>query len=569
MHEPTFLVDLALVLGVGAVTSVVARLLHQPSILGYLAAGLIVGPYIPLPFFADPERIQAMAEFGVVLVMFALGLEFRVAKLVRVLPVAGLTALLQMSALIWAGFSLGRVLGWSVVESSFLGASIAISSTMVVSRVFDQQPVGRDVREMVLGVLILQDVGAIALIALMTAVATGGTMDPNDLVATLGWLFVALAGMLGVGMLIVPRAIRAVAKLKSGEILTVFSIGLCFVLAVLAERLGYSVALGSFLAGILVAESGHSPAVEKSVQSVRDMFAAIFFVSIGMTVDPGQAMESLPAALLVFLVVVVGQFAAVSVAGILSGNGLRRSITAGLALGQIGEFAFILGAIGVSAGVVEVALQPILVTVAIGTAFTTPLLLAAAPRWVQAVDRLLPHRAQWLLGMYESWLGRMRRALDNPRSSRKVGRALRAIAFDAVALDIVFALTAALYDSGGVWFASRLSTSAAGGHIAVIVLAVIVAAPLVAGLVRNANALSKLAGESLLSSAKGGAAVATRIASHTLRALILLSVLLGVVLPSIAVLRPIYGGPYVALGLCLLVAAVGVYLWRNAGAMAS
>jgi CPA2 family monovalent cation:H+ antiporter-2 len=568
MHESTFLFDLALVLGVGAATSVIARVLHQPSVLGYLVAGLIVGPYLPLPLFADPERIDAMAEFGVVLVMFAIGLEFRIAKLMRVVPVAGLTALLQMSALMWAGFSLGRLLGWSVVEAVFLGAAISISSTMVVSRVFDQVHVSVEVRELVLGVLIFQDVGAVVLIALTTAIAVGGSVAPTELAETMGWLLAALAGMLGFGMLIVPRAVRAVARLDSREILSVFSIGLCFVLAALADELGYSVALGAFLAGILVAESGHAHGVAHGIEPVRDMFAAVFFVSIGMSVDPVLAWRNLPVALFVFAVVVVGQLMSVTVAGILSGNGLSRSITAGLALGQIGEFGFILAGIGVTAGAVEVALQPILVTVATASAFTTPILLGFAPRVVHFVDRRLPHRAQWLLGLHEAWLQRFRERRDRDRGKSPIAHAVRALAFDAVLLNLILALSVTLPARSGDWVASRLSIPPETGRFVWLVLAVVIAVPLVVGLVRNSLALARLAGESILAPDVSAPTPATRVAAHSLRTLVLLAALAGVGAPTVALLRPLAGGLYGAFGLALLTGGVALYLWRDASAMA-
>ncbi len=568
MHESTFLLDLALVLGVGALTGVVARVLNQPSILGYLVAGLIVGPYLPVPLFADPERIESMAEFGVVLVMFAIGLEFRIAKLMRVLPVAGLTAVLQMSALMWAGFSVGRLLGWSTVEAIFLGAALSISSTMVVSRVFDQQTTSADIRELVLGVLILQDVGAIALIALTTAIAAGGSVAPTELAVTMGGLLLALVSMLAFGMLIVPRAVRAVSRLESPEILSVFSIGLCFAFAVLAQELGYSVALGAFLAGILVAESGHASSVEHRIEPVRDIFAAVFFVSVGMSVDPRLAWTYLPVSLLVFGVVVVGQLVSVTTAGVLSGNGVRRSVSAGLALGQIGEFGFILAGIGTSAGVVQVGLQPVLVTVATASAFTTPILLGRAPHVIRFIDRNLPHRAQWLLGLYESWLKRLREARPTKAGTSTIARALRIIAIDAVLLTLVLAVSISVLEPGSEWLAAHLSVTPLAGRVGLLVLAAMIATPLGGGIIRNSRTLARVAGESLVPSRAAPETRATRIAVRSLRTLIFTAVLLGVGLPLVAVLRPLAGGLYGAVGLTLLVAFVAVDLWRNAGAMA-
>src|SRR5690606_4131686 len=182
----------------------------------------------------------------------------------------------------------------------------------------------------------------------------------------------------------------------------------CFVMAVLAADLGYSVALGSFLAGILVAESGIGARMEHAIQPVRDMFAAIFFVSVGMSVDPMQAWDGIGLSLLLFVVVVLAQLVSVGLASILSGAGLRRSIVAGLALGQIGEFAFILAAIGINAGVVPVSLRPVLVTVAVLTSFTTPLVLRHSKRIVHAIDALLPERVRHLVDLHAEWVQRVR-----------------------------------------------------------------------------------------------------------------------------------------------------------------
>lgn len=568
MHGATFVADLAVVLSMAAVTSVVARLLKQPTILGYLLAGLIVGPYVPIPVFADAERIQAMAEFGVILVMFAIGLEFRIVKLLRVLPLSGITGLVQVSCLVWCGLSLGQWLGWTTVESVFLGTAIAISSTMVVSKVFDQVPVAGDVREHVLGVLVIQDVVAIAFIAAMTAVAAGGGLSPAELASMLGQLGAVLIGLMVGGLLLVPRLIRAVMRLESAEILAVLVIGLCFGVALIAEKLGYSVALGAFIAGILVAESGQGAKIEHLIQPVRDMFAAIFFVSIGMTVDPRQVLAHLPTALLVFAVVIAAQLVSVTVASLVSGMGLRRAIVAGLALGQIGEFAFILASIGISAGAARESLQPILVTVAILTAFTTPLLLSRAEWVVDHVDRLFPKRVQHLLGLYQEWLARFRAGRGNAVQRSETRRVLGVLAFDAIGLIVMMAVAIAWLSRTSHWLAGYLDLEY--GFVKPLLGAgvMVLSLPLLAGLYLNTVALSKLVSSTLV---PPGAEVTSgvRIAGRTVQIIVCFAVVLGVGVPAVAVLRPLAGGVYMSLGLVAIVAVIGIWLWRSAGAMES
>ena len=428
MHHDGFVTDLAIVLGVAALTGLIFRLLRQPSILGYLFAGILVGPYMPVPLFADPTRVHALSEFGVVLVMFAVGLEFRLEKFFRVLPVSGLTGIIEISTLFIGGYFLGQLIGWTEIGSLFLGACLCISSTMAVTKIFEQRPVPNDVRTSVFGVLVLQDVAAIALIAVMTALSRGADAAFGDVLVLLGKLLAVLVLIIALGMFIIPRGIRFIAKTRSSETLVVGSVGLCFSLALLAQKLGYSAALGAFLAGILVAESGLGKKVEHSTASVRDVFAAVFFVSIGMTVDPALALEHLPTSLLVLAAVITLQFVSVVFGGVLSGMGIRRSIAAGLALGQIGEFAFILAQIGREAFVVGPELQPILVTVAVFSTFTTALLLRYSSAISASVDRVIPGHILRLLNIYESWVERMR-----TRSSEKSGAVasvVRAVLFD-------------------------------------------------------------------------------------------------------------------------------------------
>ncbi len=564
MHGVTFVADLAVVLGVAALTGVIAGGLGQPTVLGYLAAGLIVGPSVPVPVFADPERVASLAEFGVVLVMFAIGLEFRVGKLMRVLPTSGLTGLVQISFLAWAGFTLGVLLGWSTVEAVFLGGCLCISSTMLVSKVFAQQPIEADIRDHVLGVLVIQDVAAIALIAAMTGVAAGGGLEPAELAVTLLRLAGVLLGLLVGGVLLVPPLMRRVVGLGSSEILAVTAVGLCFGMALLAEHLGYSVALGAFIAGIVVAESGEGQTVEHLLAPLRDVFAAIFFVSIGMGVNPIEAWDNVGTSLIVAGVVVVAQLISVSAAGILSGLGQRRSIIAGVALGQIGEFAFIIAAIGAGAGVVRASLQPVVVTVAVLTAFTTPFLLKRAGRVAAIIDHHTPHRIQRLLCLYEAWLERARGALPDPAQLPARRRALRSLALDAVGLVLAGALLVVWLPDLAHGLANRVGTTEALGAAVVVGTAMVLLSPLAVGLVRNSDVLARMLAQRVAPEGENASA-GERAAASALRATTHLMLVLVLGAPAMAVMRPFTGGPYglAVLSVGLVVAAALV--WRAAG----
>ncbi|MFN8719040.1 MAG: cation:proton antiporter, partial [Gemmatimonadaceae bacterium] len=281
-----FLTNLALVLCVAAVTTFLFQRIRQPVVFGYLVAGMIVGPHVPIPIVVDEGMVKTLSELGVVLLMFGLGLDFSLRKLAQVGPTSGLVALIDSSAMMFFGYLLGRLLGWTTIESVYAGAIVAISSTTIIVKAFSEQEVSGRFTRIVFGILIIEDLIAILLIATLTTISSGGELSAGDLALTAGRLGLFLAGLVGVGLLFVPRLVRAVVRLDRPETTLVVSLGLCFAAAWLAVSFGYSVALGAFIAGSLVAESGEAKVVEHAVAGVRDMFGAIFFVSVGLMIDP-------------------------------------------------------------------------------------------------------------------------------------------------------------------------------------------------------------------------------------------------------------------------------------------
>jgi CPA2 family monovalent cation:H+ antiporter-2 len=280
------LTDLALIMCVAAVTTLIFQRLHQPVVLGYILAGLVVGPHLPIPLFADEAVAHQLSELGVILLMFSLGVEFSLRKLVRVAPTAGVVAIIQCSLMVWLGYLVGRAFGWSGYESLFIGAAIAISSTTIIVRAFAEARVDKSLSDMVFGVLVVEDLVGIVLLAILPVIASGARLDARALALTVGRLAGFLVLLLAGGMLFVPRLIRAVVRQRRPETTVVAAVGLAFGVALLARRAGYSVALGAFLGGALVTESGAAKLVEHRIEGVRDMFAAVFFVSVGMLIDP-------------------------------------------------------------------------------------------------------------------------------------------------------------------------------------------------------------------------------------------------------------------------------------------
>lgn len=417
MHE-SFLKDIALVLGVAAVISAVARRFKLPTVLAYMMAGLVIGPYIPIPLFADPKRVESLSEFGVILVMFAVGLEFRLSRFFQVLPTAGITALFEISMMLLVGISLGYLFGWPTPQSLFFGGALCISSTMIVSKVFEERPPKPEVKEHVFGVLVIQDIVAILLLTVFGTFAASSQLQLNELVSTVTKLVSVLVFSVAFGLFVIPKFIRYISKNESVEVITIVATGICFAVALLVESMGYSVALGAFLAGVLISESGEGHKIEHLMQPLKDVFAAIFFVSVGMSVNPLVAIKYWPQALVATGAVILFQFVTVFIGGILSGAGTKKSLLTSLTLGQIGEFGFIIAAIGAGAGLVGEEFSAIVVTVAVLSSLSTPLLWKSADKIMNYVIEKMPNPLRIAIGLYEAWFNNLRQqSLQNQSSS--------------------------------------------------------------------------------------------------------------------------------------------------------
>ncbi|MBF6568914.1 MAG: cation:proton antiporter [Candidatus Binataceae bacterium] len=403
--------DLGLVLCVAAVTTVVFQKIRQPVVVGYLVAGMIVGPHVAIPLLADHGRIETLSELGVILLMFALGLEFSLRKLLKLGPTAGFVTALQVALMIWLGFMVGRALGWSELESIFGGALLSISSTTIVAKAYGEQPVREPVRVLVFGVLLTEDLAAVMLLAVLTALASGAGLSTTMMTRTVGQLVLFLALMVGGGLLIVPGAVRWIVRLGRPETTLVASIGVCFAFAIIAERAGYSVALGAFLAGSLVAESGAQQSIEHLITPVRDMFAAVFFVSVGMMIDPAQILAHWGALALLIGAVIGGKFVSVAIASLLAGSGPRTAVQAAMSLTQIGEFSFIIAGLGIRTNATREFLYTLAVAVSAITTFTTPFMIRASEPVADFVGRrLISNRLRSMQVMYDALIQRARGA---------------------------------------------------------------------------------------------------------------------------------------------------------------
>lgn len=559
-----FLQNLALVLCVAAVTTVLFQRLRQPVVFGYLLAGMIVGPHIPVPLVADVAMVRTLSELGVILLMFSLGLEFSLRRVVQVATTSGLAALAETSVMLGVGYLVGQALGWSEIESVFTGAILAISSTTIIAKAFAEQGVHGRVTEVVFGILIVEDLIAILLVAVLTAVAAGGALTTVQLGITSVRLALFLLGLVGVGMLVVPRLVRTIAKTGQTETLLVAGVGICFAAALVALNFGYSVALGAFIAGSLVAESGEGTRVELLVRPVRDLFVAIFFVAVGMLIDPRVVGDHWLAILVLTAVVVIGKVFAVTVAAFLSGNGLRHSVQAGMSLAQIGEFSFIIAAVGTATGAVRPFLYPVAIAVSALTTLITPWLIRAAGPTAVYVDRKLPAPLQTFVALYGSWIERLRGTPRSQGGGARIRKLGRLVALDVALLLLVIVGAALETRRATTLLAESTGLSMRYARLGVSVAVAAVLVPLVVGLVRTTWRLAFALAVRALPAAQIGRVDFARAPRLSLVTTLHLAMLLAVGAPVLAITQPfLHGLPSFA-----VLAAVGVLLtailWRSA-----
>ncbi len=562
MHDAhEFLRSLTVVLAVAALTTVLFHRLKQPVVLGYIVAGLIVGPHVPIPLVADRSIVQTLSELGVILLMYSLGLEFRLSKLVALAPTAGVTALLQASLMIWLGFLIGQLFGWTLLESLFTGAIIAISSTTIIAKAFDELGIKGKLRELVVGILIVEDLIAIVLMAVLTGLASGSGLAPGPLALTILRLVVFLVGIVVVGMLIVPRAVRAIERLGSRETTLVASVGFCFAVALLAQEAGYSVALGAFIAGSLVAESGRGKPVEHVIEPVRDMFAAVFFVSVGMLIDPAVIVRYWPAVLVLTLAVVGGNLVGVSVGAFLTGNGMRTSVRAGLSLGQIGEFSFIIAGLGLTLGATGEFLYPVAVAVSALTTLLTPWLIRGSDGIAAWIDRKLPRSLQTFAVLYGSWIDGLRSRRPEETALRAVRRRAWLMTIDTVVLAGII-ITAATVTGRLVTLLAGIGVPVTVARVLIVAAAIALAMPFLIGLVRVGRRLG-LDLAALMLPPKSGVdpgIAPRRVLSVTLQ----IACVLVVGLPLAALTQPFVSGAIGGGIIVVLLGALAISFWRNA-----
>ncbi|HXH32602.1 MAG TPA: cation:proton antiporter [Bacteriovoracaceae bacterium] len=410
MHLAPLIIDLAIILAVAGVMSFIFHKIRQPVVLGYILAGVIVGPHTPpINLITDIPSIQTWAELGVIFLMFTLGLEFSFRKLSSVGVTATVAASLEVGFFLLVGFGIGKWLGWTSLESIFLGAMLSISSTTIIIKALEDLKLkSHRFASVIFGILIVEDLFAILLLVGLTTIATTETVSIYSLMAAAGNLTLVVGSWFITGYFLVPRLMTYIGKRGNNEMLTLVSIGLCLCLVVLAAHFGYSPALGAFIMGSVIAETEILRRIETLMEPLKDLFGAIFFVSIGMLIDPRIMWEYKGVILLLSLVTITGKIFSTSLGALVSGQSFKNSVQVGMGLAQIGEFSFIIASLGVALKATSSKLYPIGVAVSLVTTFTTPYLIKNSAAVAAGLEKRLPQRLRHLLDRYGLWCERQR-----------------------------------------------------------------------------------------------------------------------------------------------------------------
>jgi CPA2 family monovalent cation:H+ antiporter-2 len=536
-------------------------------VFGYLFAGMIVGPHVPIPIVADVAIVQTLSETGVILLLFSLGLEFSLRKLIRVGPRAAIVAVVQGAVMIWLGYALGRAFGWTKIESFYAGSIIAISSTTIIAKAFQEQQVKGKFTELVLGVLIIEDLIAIFLLSVLTTLSAGTGVSAGSLAITGMRLAMFLVGLIVVGLLLIPRTVRAIVRMNRPETTLIASMGICFAAALLAYSFGYSVALGAFIAGSLVAESGEEHTVAHLIEPVRDVFAAIFFVAVGMLIDPELIAEYWVPVVVFTIAVIVGQVVIVTISAFLTGYATRTSLQAGMSLAQIGEFSFIIAGIGISTGATRDFLYPMAVAVSAITTLTTPWLIRGAAPAASYVDSKLPRPIQTFVTLYGSWIERMRESRGSRAQRPRVRRLVGLLVLDVVVIALLLIGAALETHRFSTLLSGSTGLSIDAARVIVIASMAAIGIPLLIGFFRTAQQLGTLLAHEALPAVEKGvdfAAAPRRALVVTLQ----LTVVIVAVVFLVAVTKPFFprvgSTVVVGVGLGVLLLVLGITFWRTA-----
>jgi monovalent cation:H+ antiporter-2, CPA2 family len=560
-HGIGFIQDLAVVMALAGVVTVLFHRLKQPVVLGYIAAGVIIGPYTP-PFqlIHDQQTIQTLGELGVVFLMFSLGLEFSLRKLFRVGATAIVAALSEIVLMLWIGYEIGRAFGWGTMDALFLGAILAISSTTIIVKALSELGLKREsFAQLVFGILIVEDILGIAMLVLLSGIAQTGELSAGVALVTLGKLLLFMTVSLVIGILVVPRALNYVARSKSDEMLLVSVLGFCFAFCLLVVKLDYSIALGAFLIGAIMAESRHLHRIEHLIAPLRDAFSAIFFVTIGLMLNPAVLVDYAWPIAVITVAVIVGKIVSCGLGTFLAGKDGRTAMRVGMTVSQIGEFSFIIASLGLTLKVTSAFLYPIAVAVSALTTLFTPYLIRAADPLSRRLGEAMPSAAANLFGLYGQWLGSLGPTNGEPTLFSLTRRII-------VQISVNLALVVAIFlgASYGAPYASKLLAgwvpNEAIQRVVLWSAALVVSMPFLVAVYRKTKSLALLLAEVSVQPAKAGRL--TRALRYAISDLVPVASMVGVFLLVAALSGTILPPTGLLIAVLVCAALLVTALWR-------
>ncbi len=400
----SIILDLGLILAVAAAVTVLFKKLRQPLVLGYIVAGFLISPnFSLLPSVIDEVSIHVWANIGIVFLMFGLGLEFSFHKIAKMGGSAIIVTATVIGSMVCIGFGVGQLMGWSKMDSIFLGGMLCLSSTMIILKVYDEMGLKeRPSAQLVLGALVLEDIAGVFMLIILATLSASKNVSGFSTVTEIARLLLVLVLMLAVGIYLIPTVLKKIDKYLSDETLLIISLALCFVMVAVSVWIGFSSALGAFLAGSILAGTVYAERIEKMVVPIKDFFGAVFFISVGMLVEPSLLAQYIVPILILSAVTIFGQMIFSGLGALFAGQSLRTAVFTASSMVQIGEFSFIIANLGTSLGVTGDFLYPIIVCVSIITTFTTPIFIKNNDRMYALAEKVLPEKLKSMISSYNS-----------------------------------------------------------------------------------------------------------------------------------------------------------------------
>ena len=490
MEEANLVKDLALILISAGVFTIISKALKQPLILGYIVAGFLVGPHMGLfPTVSSTADVSEWSDIGIIFLLFALGLEFSFKKLLKVGSSALITAMAQCVGMFILGFLVGEAIGWSNMESIFLGGMLSMSSTTIIIKAYDDLGMKeRPFAPLVFGALVFEDLIAVVLMVLLSTMAVSNKFAGGEMLMGLGKLVFFLILWFLVGIYLIPTLLKKAHKYLNDEILLLVSLGLCFAMVTLASLAGFSEALGAFVMGSIMAETLESEHIMDLTKGIKDLFGAIFFVSVGMMVDPTVIAEHWGTILVLTITVMTGILFFSTSGAIVAGQGLDNAVHAGFSLAQLGEFSFIIAGLGVSLGVMRDFIYPVIITVSVITTFTTPYMIKAGTPAYQYLIKKLPEQFVRRINSFSSNERHNTAAAQNEWKKLIKALSLRVLLYGVILVAI---------DLGSHLFLDKLIINRVDGltpfvrNLISVVVTLVVMSPFLVGIAISGNAINR------------------------------------------------------------------------------